>query len=250
MKPTTQNRNALRILVLTLISLSCVKPKKQEPAATGDQAASKPAISGPNARELCQRPKAVTSDPKSIEDVIELLNKMPKPVTVACFLDVLERPLYVSATANPISGQPATSAQSPRIFLMVGTTLIISVVPSGTGGGIIEFGYKTDSAHSIKGELKFPVLETLADDAAYTSILDPMSEGTFCRICHFPEVPSATGFSPHAYTSKIVPPIDAYDVPLKTLKAVNELCKTEKKDECEVIQSIFAQDEVIAKGFL
>ena len=105
-------------------------------------------IEGPNARVLCVRPKTVITDPRTIEDVIRLLNEMPKPVSVACLIDVLERPLHVNATSNPFSGQPATSSKSPRIFLFLGKSLLVSVVPTGAGAEVVEFGFNTDENRS------------------------------------------------------------------------------------------------------
>lgn len=247
-------------LIASAVCMSCKNESKESQPPIDKKAvvteATKPAaldpktvITGPNAREICVRPKTISSDPQTIEDVIALLNKMPKPVTVPCLLDVLERPLHVNVTSNRFSGQPANGAKSPRIFLFVGQSLILSVVPTGDSSEIVEFGYKTDADHSIKGELKFPVSADLTSDAAYTFILSKDNKTTLCSGCHFPEEEPPAGFATNAIVSRFVRPFNEYNVPLTTLETLNSQCKTKKSDECALIQSIFAQGKVLPKDF-
>jgi len=61
----------------------------------------------------CGELTLVNSDPKSIQDFVDLVNELPKPVTVNCVVEALERPLTISATSNRFSAQGATGSTSP-----------------------------------------------------------------------------------------------------------------------------------------
>lgn len=214
-----------------------------------DAASEKKSIPGPNARELCKRPASASGDPKTIENVIALLNALPKPVSVACLIDVLARPLLLNATANTFSAQPAVSAALPRIFILRGDALAISVVPSGPGGEVVEFSYRTDATHSVKGELKFPVTETLAPDAAYTSILADTKSGTVCGACHSGERKAEGEFAESAFVSRLIKPAGEFDVSLQDLQRSADVCDQEKRSECAVLQALFFQGQVSSKAF-
>ena len=103
----------------------------------------------------CEPPKGISNDPQNINDVILLLNSMPKPVTMPCYLQVLKRPLRANATASILSVQPAADENNPRIFLFSGPSLIQSFVPMESSSKAIEFSFLLDDVTSIKGRNNF-----------------------------------------------------------------------------------------------
>ena len=111
----------------------------------------------PLGRTRCVAPLGVNGSPRCTQELIELLNALPKPTSVACFLESLERPLTVYATSSQFSAQPAFSGASPRLFLKLGS-LWLSVVIDGKSSYLMEFGDRVvgDPLRSIKGELQLP----------------------------------------------------------------------------------------------
>lgn len=206
-------------------------------------------IPGPNARELCQRPASISSSPETIEDVVRLLNAMPKPVSVPCFLDTLDAPFYINATSNQFSGQPAGESHSPRIFLFVGQALVISVVPTGIGAEMIEFSYRINAEESVKGELAFPVEETLALDAPYAHVIGRVAGETACMVCHYPERQAPEEFPSNAFASRWIGAIADYDVKVETLRKLSKTCESKEGAHCPVIQALFFRGPVYAKDF-
>ncbi|RZA17484.1 MAG: hypothetical protein EOP10_22705 [Proteobacteria bacterium] len=253
---------AAMIIGLSWSSIGCVKETKSAPVQKAATVDSKPETKtppvivkekimtkGPGARELCTRPASIPKNPETIEAIVELINAMPKPLSVPCLIDTLDSPFYLDATDNQFSGQPAYGYENPRIFLFLGSKLIVSIVPSGPGGKVVEFGYKTSETQTIKGELEFPVTESLALDAPYTYILNRERDGTVCGTCHFPEARAPDGFPETAYTSLLVKPLNGYDVQLETLQNLNKACETTAGEHCPVIQSLFVRGNVQWKAF-
>lgn len=251
----------LPFLVISFVATSCFNANKnsetgekvsspktavEKTESENDESATR--IPGANPRTVCTRPTSLSNDIQTIEDVIRLINALPKPVTVPCLVDVLPRPLFVNATSNPLSGQPAVSASIPRIFLFLGSSLTANIVAGGSGSSIIEFGQRVDLNHSLKGEIHFPVSENLPINAAYTTILSQGKNGTTCLICHGQEQNVST-VGPEAYSSLVNRPNPSYDVSLENLQDLNAGCKTEKKEECAIIQAIFFQGSVNAREF-
>jgi hypothetical protein len=105
----------------------------------------------------CFPPAGISGTPASIAEAVRLVNALPRPVTVECFLESLDRPLYAVATQSTISLQPAVGSRSPRIFLIT-SKLIMSIVPDGKGSQLVEFGQFVDERRTLKGEIHFPVV--------------------------------------------------------------------------------------------
>src|SRR5688572_16123159 len=80
----------------------------------------------------CRAPEGVSGSPRSVDQTVELVNALPKPLSLACFVEALGRPLQLHATRSEISAQPAVGLRSPRIFLYF-EPLIMTVVPAGAG---------------------------------------------------------------------------------------------------------------------
>lgn len=227
-----------------IFSLSCEQKTNGTKVTTG-----KAAPPGEQPKVLEKKPSLTTCaglggnfrSPDTIESFVKLINTLPKPVTVACVLDALEGPFRINATSNRFSGQPAFSNDYPRIFIFLGTKLILSVVPKGDGNEIIELSYRITDASSIKGEIHFPVEVELSDDHAYKSILDGNSSQTVCKICHLPESVAPAGFPSNAFVSRLVAADPYYDVSLSKLKVTESKCDSNQSDECLILKVIFTK---------
>lgn len=137
--------------------------------------------------------------------LVDWINAMPKPLTLACFIASLPRPLYYNATHSRSSVQPAIGRLNPRIFIQY-DQLWLSFVPheamtavkdpitgartsvwDADGIQLLEFSLEVESdlpvPQSIKGELAFPILNTIPRNAPYARIADSAQEST-CKACH------------------------------------------------------------------
>jgi hypothetical protein len=234
-------------LLLSMIACNPTKTTSLAPVKTSVPAEivvekTEPKVStGPNSRVICQAGKNINNDPRTIEDLIKLLNSLPKPTTVACMMDALKGPFKVNATSNTFSGQPAFSSELPRIFLRFGTQLFVAVVPRGEGGKVVEVSYLLEDGSSVKGELHFPLTEVLSADAAYTSILGSTKRGTVCSSCHFPESLAGGTFPKNAYSSFFFVPMPEMNVTIATINKRAKTCASEAAEECPVLEALFQQ---------
>lgn len=139
--------------------------------------------------------------PATIDGVVELVNALPKPTTLPCFLESLERPLSIYASTSTGGAQPASGPGSPRIFVFRGD-LVMSIVPEGTGSHTLELSQAIGNRMSIKAELEFPVEQTLARSAPYDQV--DLGGGSTCGTCHDSEtqvdsIDFATAWASDAY---------------------------------------------------
>lgn len=176
--------------------------------------------------------------PNTIDEATDLINQLPKPLTVSCFLASLKKPLQVYAVDNVFSAQPSAGPEDPRIFLFSGN-LVISVVPKGPSSEVIEFSQLTSDGKSVKGEIAFPVTAQLPGDAPYSKIKDG-SVGTACRICHGAESRDLSITRGEAFKSGIIEP-DSYNrIGSTTLNRVALNCNSsENLERCRILNSIF-----------
>jgi hypothetical protein len=204
---------------------------------------------------VCQPPPGVSGSPRTIEEAVALLNALPKPTSIACFLESLDRPLYASATSNIISAQPAFSTASPRIFLRLGQ-LVMSVVPEGEGSPLLEFSYLLDDeTRSIKAELRLPLTEAVPAAAPYQHVLPTDAAGlarggTVCGGCHAPEehVPSIQFAT--AYASLAFRPNPSKQVSIESLAQAQKSCDALSQPErCAMLKALFAHGAVVEATF-
>jgi len=162
----------------------------------------------PEDLSLCVAPQG--KELTDIDDIVEWINAMPKPLTLACFVASLPRPFTYNATSSMFSAQPALSPHDPRIFVQydkltlsfVTQERVSTIVDLDTGertyvwdaDGIqlLEFSVEVDAGKysplSIKGELAFPVMAELPRNAGYARILvSPGATRTSCAVCHSTE---------------------------------------------------------------
>lgn len=246
---------------MLLLLLACNPPKK-----TTDESAAPPITTnpdggtvgtnlpevvksqGPNSRVICKAPAGVNNDPRSIADFVKLVNALPKPTSVACVIDSLKGPFRVNATASAFSAQPAESRDIPRIFLFF-KPLLISIVPAGEGGKVIELSDRTSPEGSIKGEIPFPLNEQISMDYPYEHIKAVGAEGTVCRNCHPGEVVAPAPYPPIAYVSQFVPAFHSHDVSAAEIETSAKRCLTSKLRECQVLEALTSKGPLVQEEF-
>jgi hypothetical protein len=216
------------------------------PAPTDPQ--TPPDASPTTAEPACSAPEGVSNDPRSIEEVITLINALPMPVTLPCYFEALRRPLYLSASSSQLSVQPAVSELSPRMFLF-GGPLVTALAPEGEGSHLLELSVLLSDQTSIKGEISFPVAEALPLDAAYKGILRNDGNGTRCAGCHFNEAKATGPLSASAYTSTALRPFADSDVPIDFLAAESGACAKNTSERCRMLRALFEHGQVLPKAF-
>lgn len=204
----------------------------------------------PLGRERCRAPVGVSGSPKNTQDAVTLLNALPKPTSVACFLESLDRPLTIYATSSIFSAQPALSVVSPRVFVKLGR-LWLSIVIDGESSYLMEFGDDVSSelqARSIKGELALPISEPVAASAPYDRIL--YGEGTVCGLCHFDEVRVEDSPLINAFSSIAFRPRPDTRVSVDALRSAFATCDWRAQPHrCEMLSAVFDGGAVMEEPF-
>lgn len=185
---------------------------------------------------------ANTADPRTIEQLVVLINSLPKPLDISCLIKTLKRPLFVNATSSTMSVQPANGLSNPRIFIVKGN-LIMSIVPSGAGSKILEFSELTSSTRSFKGEIPLPITKTLSKNDVFSATVT--SNQTSCSGCHFSERKEMIN-GMEVFTSAALRPSPSKDVALEKLQYEHYLCNFNKdtSSRCALYKSIFSHGDV------
>lgn len=194
--------------------------------------------------QTCFTPDGASGSPETIADVVAILNGLPKPVSVGCFLQTLDRPLRIEASSDPSSFQPAFGPASPRILVHVGD-LVITVVPAGEGRNVVELGEARPQERSTKAELPFPIVgEVLAADP-FVRVQDS-DAGSKCSVCHTGESVDATIDVATAYTSARLAPLPRYAVAVEELAKQYGWCDpATEAARCDVLDGLFGYGEVL-----
>ena len=175
-----------------------------------------------------------------------LLAGLPRPTTVACLLESLDRPLELYLTSSTFSAQPAPAERSPRTFVVLGP-LLLSVVAEGEASTLVEVGYQSAPGRSIKAEIPFPLR------AAPTppELLDQVRIGrvSMCGGCHTNERQVADDFFSRTvgggFESDVIPPLYVLQVGLDVLRAEAEGCDPQlEPDRCGLLSALFDHGEV------
>jgi cytochrome c553 len=190
----------------------------------------------------------VSGSPRTIAEAIALLNALPKPTSVACFVESLDRPLFAYATSSTISAQPALSFRSPRIFLRE-NQLLLSVVIEGPYSWLVEFSELIENdTRSIKGELLFPLAAAVAAAAPYDRIR--YAQGTVCGTCHGSEERAPSVDFTEAFSSTAFRPNLTFRVSLDSLVHEQQICDPSVEPErCQLLSAIFAGGPVSEAQF-
>lgn len=206
-------------------------------------------VEAPAGHSRCAAPIGVDAFPQTIEAAIELLNALPKPTSVACFVESLARPLSAFATDSITSAQPALSARSPRVFLHMGP-LWLSIVLDGESSYLVEFSQQQQDANrSTKGELLLPLIAPVSASAPYERVAYNTG-GTACGLCHYDEreesVPGMTG----VFSSTAFRPRPETRVDLEVLRQDAASCDTRlEPHRCEMLQALFGGGDVLEVPF-
>jgi hypothetical protein len=193
----------------------------------------------------CFPPEEVGGALVTIEETVAFINALPKPLTVPCFLEALQRPLEIQATSGTFSLQPSFGRNNPR-FLIQRDNMVLSVVPKGEGRPLMELSVEREPERSVKGEFHFPIAETVAPDAPYTRILD--DNGTRCGFCHLNEVVADDITFATAYVSSKIEAKNYELVDAEYLDWLWRQCDTASDpDRCAMFDAIFAHGEVTVR---
>lgn len=221
----------LLLLVLFVAAAGCASDPEPEPTYPG----------------RCAAPDGVESRPQTIEDAMLLADSLPKPLTVACFVEALDRPMKVIASTDFISAQPAGGADAPRVFVFY-DQLIISFVPDGEGSQVIEFGEERPFASSVKAEIKMPVDGPITRELPFEHI--QAQGGTTCGGCHTGEARDGVIDYAEAYTSEAIRPALSQTVRLDGLEDAAGRCDPEATPRrCSIFDALFYRGELSDADF-
>nr|BFD66285.1 hypothetical protein HAGR004_13070 [Bdellovibrio sp. HAGR004] len=242
---TTKTHGAvfLSLLLISGWSVGCSPGASFDTIAVSDSAATASSQSSVH----CAAPPGVSGRPATIEDVVVLVNSLPKPVTIRCFLESLERPLNVALTNSQMSGQPAAGNRSPRIFVL-NEKLYMSVVPEGRGRDYLELSYQTSTTTSIKAEIEFPVIQPIAKSKPYSNVR--FGSGTNCSSCHRAEKQVGIHEGVPVFESWAYQPDKETLVDLQQFKNELKVCNFDKEPErCGIIKAVLSNGEVRTQAF-
>jgi hypothetical protein len=203
----------------------------------------------------CLPPPGVSGAPTSIAEVVTLVNSLPRPVTLSCFLESLDRPLRASAATSVFSLQPSVGRRSPRIFLFFGPVLgplVISIVPGGRGSHTLECGQMVTDLHSVKAEVAFPIVDDVTPASPYDRVRDSASETphTICRGCHDDESRHDAIDYADAFASIALRPLPRAQVTVDELLAERRSCDAALEPErCAFLASLFDHGDVLPQDF-
>ena len=214
-------------LACLLFGLGCGSNVAESPSAPSPDAGEPDAFAPIEPR--CIAPEGVSAEPHSIADVVALINALPKPVTVPCFVEALARPLSLNAARSSFSAQPADGPGSPRIFIFF-PGLTLSVVPSGPGAHLLELGESRPDNRSLKAELELPIETQLEEASPYERVYYDDTITT-CGFCHQGEHRDETIASPLAFISPAIRPRDNQRVALEQLAAEVAACDSNQDSE-------------------
>lgn len=196
----------------------------------------------------CER-AALTRIPERVTDVVDHLNTLPKPTSLACVLTSLPRPLTLNATRSILSAQPAVGTRSPRVFVLY-DKLILSVALDGMGQHLLEFGELRPEARTLKAEIEFPVTTELTHAAPFERVM--FQEGqTSCAFCHASETRDESIDFTEAFVSVAYRPTDRQaQVTVAEMAAQLEQCDPDVEPErCAMLQSLFARGMPVEQPF-
>ena len=200
-----------------------------------------------DASPLCVAPAGMGS-PSTIDEVVQLLNVLPAPVTVPCLVEALDRPLALNSTSGSLSAQPAQGVQNPRMFIF-NDGLTLSIVPTGRGRDLLELGQYEIPEESLKAELHMPVETPVTKDALYGHLRYDENI-TLCGVCHLDERLAPEEDHPNAYISRAYRPREFELVALDAVRAEHEACdEVSDPERCAIYSAIFDHGPVVHQDF-
>lgn len=204
---------------------------------------------------VCDAPTGYTLS--DIQSVVDWINAMEKPLTLPCFVASLPRPLRANSVDSNFSAQPAIGRRSPRVFFFF-DDLILTVavdqdeekdVPAEAETHLLELSlaYNGDKTDTIKGELKFPIIDTLSSSAPYQDLL--FSENlSVCGVCHGKEVKHGELDGEPIFRSVLLRPPSS--LPLYDLAIQRESCDVmQEPHRCAMLASLIDHGDLIIGEF-
>lgn len=193
----------------------------------------------------CTNPPDELRSPNSITEAVQLMNALPKPFDVNCFIQALRKPLKVFAVNNAFSAQPAVGASSPRIFIL-NSRLSLSVAPAGSGKYLLEMSEKETSGESFKAELEFPVKAEMDPSVVFRNVISGGSSR--CVTCHTNEHASSYPNAGTVFSSTTIRPSEAQRVSQTYLKNQALNC-TGDKYRCDMLRAIYIEGQAMDASF-
>lgn len=201
----------------------------------------------PTDSRRCKPPPGTTGSPTNLMEAIDLMDALPRPVTVDCFVESLDRPMRILASSSTFSAQPA-SKDSPRTFFISGR-LIVSWVPAGDGSRVLEFSEERPLLRSVKAEIEMPIDDTIT--YANFEHINTDQGGTVCAGCHLNEIPDEelSTFGTF-YQSESLRPATTETLHVDDVRRLWEACdRTEDERRCDIFDAMFTHGEVIDSDF-
>ena len=196
----------------------------------------------------CTAPSGISNAPATIAETLTLINALPKPLTLPCFLQSLARPLAINATNSLFSLQPAQGARSPRIFVFE-RSMVMSIVPAGDGANLLEFGETRAELRSLKAELAFPVYAALPPSAPFEDLMFN-EQLTKCAVCHASESEEATTTGVRSFVSAAIRPVPSDRVGAAKLAQELAACDFRSEPErCVVLDALLGWGPVSDADF-
>jgi hypothetical protein len=193
----------------------------------------------------CKPGPGATGSPTTIVEAVTLINSLPRPTSLACFLESLDRPLTLYMTESDQSLQPSPGPRSPRTFVLR-ADMEMSVIFEGKASNTLEFGFRPQVSRSIKTEILFPVTNDVNLATIFTRI-QQTERTTICGNCHVDEQHvDFPGFPDGVFESDVFEPYEFYEVKLEDLKNENSICdKAAEPYRCELLSAIFDHGETL-----
>jgi hypothetical protein len=224
-------------LVMCSVLASCSESDSGDPVAQSRAVLS-----------ACPEPPGQVTAPRSVLEVVELLNARQKPITLACFVESLERPLALSASRSLFSAQPTLDERSPRLFVF-SDPLIMTLVPEGDGSHLLEFGELRSETRSLKAEIEFPVERVLEPQEAFEGLMYNETL-TNCAFCHAAEEPDPSIQVAPAFVSQAFRPQNDFRVGIDQLRQEFATCDAALEPErCALFDALFGWGEVAEREF-
>ena len=193
----------------------------------------------------CKPANGVSGTPTTISEAIVLMDTLPRPTSLACFLEALERPLTLYMTKSDRSLQPSPGERSPRTFILRGN-FEMSIVLDGDKSNTLEFGFRPEPSRSIKAEVEFP----LTKDVSETTLFDRVQvtpRTTKCGACHVGEGhQDYPGFPLGVFISDVLAPFELDEIKLDALKAEHASCdKAAEPYRCGLLSALLDHGDVV-----
>jgi len=199
----------------------------------------------PSADTGCKPALGVSGSPETISQAIILMNTLPRPTTLQCFLEALDRPLTLFMTQSDDSLQPSPGARSPRTFILRGD-MEMSIVLDGSARDTLEFGYRYAPGRTIKAEVAFPLTRDVNERSLFDRVqVTPRT--TKCGACHVGEDHEEfPGFPAGVFASDVLEPFAMDTVTIDSVKAEADACdEASEPYRCGLLSGLFDHGEVV-----